>query len=65
MRMTKKHFEAIAALLANANLAVVDENGNAQAADIVMADLCHAMADLFAAENPRFNRVLFLRACGL
>lgn len=63
--MTKKHFEAIAALLANANLAVVDEHGNPQAADIVMADLCYAMADTFAAENPRFDRHRFLTACGL
>lgn len=63
--MTRKHFEAIAALLANANLSVVDEQGNPQAADIVMADLCHAMADMLAAENPRFNRKIFLTACGL
>ena len=63
--MTKTHFEAIAALLANANLSVVDENRNPQAADIVMADLCHAMADYFQSENPRFNRKMFLTACGL
>jgi hypothetical protein len=63
--MTRKHFEAIAALLNNANLAVVDENGNPQAADIVVADLCNATADYFASENPRFDRAKFLTACGL
>lgn len=63
--MTKKHFEAIAALLANANLAVVDEAGNPQAADIVMRDLCDAMADYFASENPNFSYQIFLTACGL
>lgn len=52
-------------MLANANLAVVDEEGHPQAADIVMADLCHAMADYFKAENPLFNRAKFLTACGL
>lgn len=60
--MTKKHFEAIAALLANANLAVVDERGGA---DIVMRDLCDSMADYFDSENPRFDRDKFLTACGL
>lgn len=63
--MTKKHFEAIAALFANANLSVVDEHGNPQAADIVMADLCHDTADYFETENPRFDRDRFLAACGL
>lgn len=63
--MTKRHFIAIAALLENANLAVVDEYGNPQAADIVTADLCDAMASYFASENPRFDRQRFLTACGL
>jgi hypothetical protein len=63
--MTKRHFQAIASLLSNANLSVVDEDGNPQAADIVMADLCHDMADYFDSINALFNREIFLTACGL
>lgn len=63
--MTRKHFEALAALLKNANLAVVNEDGAPQAADIVVADLCHDMADYFKSENPNFDSDRFLTACGL
>ena len=63
--MARKHFIAIAALLADANLAVVDEHGNPQAADIVMCDLTHALADYFQSENPNFDRERFIKACGL
>lgn len=63
--MTKKDFIAIAAILKNGNLAVVDEHDHPQAADIVMSDVCDAMADYFASENHLFNRKMFLTACGI
>lgn len=51
--MTKKHFEATAL--------IVSRISNPTTRATVAADF----ADLFASENPRFNRDLFMAACGL
>lgn len=54
--MTKKHFEAIAAVFA------------ARPYTPHMAEvqvIIHDLADVFTRENPRFNRSAFLAACGL
>lgn len=59
--MTKKHFEAIAAMFAKrmGNPTIPSEARQALIA------LANEQADYFAAENPRFNRAMFLTACGL
>lgn len=57
--MTKQHFEAIAAILAD-HIPVQGE-----AADITYADTVHDLADYFATVNPNFDRAQFLSACGM
>jgi hypothetical protein len=52
--MTRRHFEAIAAILRVSPLTPPQR-----------LDLACRLADYFAAENPRFRRRLFLDACGL
>ena len=54
--MTKKHFEAIAAIFASRPYTPhMDE------VKVIIFDL----ADYFEGENPRFDRTAFLAACGL
>jgi hypothetical protein len=48
--MTKKHFIEIAAVL--------NDTG-------APFGTCNALADVFAADNPRFDRAVFLTACGV
>lgn len=55
--MTRKHFEAIAAILSE----VHDDYRFDGAVDAMAA----RMADYFASQNSNFNRVGFLAACGL
>jgi hypothetical protein len=55
--MTKRHFEAIAAILDG----VRDDYRFDGAVDA----MANRMADYFKSENPRFDRDLFLAACGL
>lgn len=56
--MTRKDYELIAGVFA----------GFAQMVDInetIGADIAEDLADEFEAENPRFNRARFLKACGV
>ena len=56
--MTRKDYELIAGVFA----------GFAQITDInetIGADIAESLADEFEAENPRFNRARFLKACGV
>lgn len=53
--MTKKDFQLIADVIAQAWHASADSR----------ADLAHAMADKLEDTNPRFNRELFIKACGV
>lgn len=59
--MTRKHFEAIAHIL--------DAERAVRSATPAQVGVVHALAlslsDLFAAENPRFDRNRFLTACGV
>lgn len=57
--MTRKHFEAIAKALANYNV----ESQASQAETV--ACIANALAREFKQGNPRFNRALFLKACGV
>jgi hypothetical protein len=52
--MTRKHFEAIAATIKETKLSSMDR--------VVFSN---RMADTLAETNPRFNRALFLEACGV
>jgi hypothetical protein len=56
--MTKKHFEAIARVLRGEA-----KGARTYEASVAIEDVTYALAALFAAENPRFNRDLFLTAC--
>jgi hypothetical protein len=61
--MTRKHFEAIARILNQYSIphaAAGFDMGYNDAAFGIASD----MADLFEAENPRFDREKFLTACG-
>lgn len=49
--MTRKHFEAIAAII----------NSNA---DYQVQDVAEELASYFKSENPRFDRDRFMTACG-
>lgn len=55
--MTKKHFEAIAAILSE----VHDDYRHDGAVDAMAS----RMADYFKSQNPRFDRDQFLAACGV
>lgn len=55
--MTKKDFEALAALLSKA--AAREENGVSDVVEV----LAEEIADFCKQKNPRFNRILFLRDC--
>lgn len=58
--MTRKHFEAIAAILAEQH--DHDPNSNDY---LVIYDTATDLASYFATENPNFDRRRFLKACGL
>ena len=57
--MTKKNFEAIAAIL-NADRAV--SSCEAERAKVLVIAL--SMSDYFLSQNPAFDRTRFLTACG-
>lgn len=66
--MTRKHFEAIAAALAESKPGVWGQNaGPDMALETPMtrwARTCHNVADRIAPFNEAFNREKFLEACG-
>ena len=53
--MTKKDYELIADVLAVAYWHSNDQKNH----------IAHDLADALQAENPRFNREIFLKACGV
>ena len=56
--MSRRHFEAIAAVLRNAT---AYNAGDPCTRDLIAREL----ADFLVGENPRFDRGHFLRACGV
>jgi len=55
--MTKKHYEAIAAII-NAAYTAESDIG-------IIKDIAYPLADYFATDNKNFNRTRFLAACGI
>lgn len=60
--MTRKHYTQIAALVEDLAITTSDPT---QAPDIAVADFVHGLANMFAADNPNFDRVRFVTACGM
>lgn len=70
MSLTKKHYEAIAAIIGstynNAKLYTLPNyKDTARARCETLEIAASRMADYFASDNPKFNRVRFLQACGV
>lgn len=65
--MTKKHFEAIAAIILDERPATLwgmtDDYSDGNRDGI--KTIAERLADYFATENPQFNRARFLAACGV
>ena len=59
--MTRKDYVAIAAALSWAAQRAEAETGTARGADIAAEEIAKTMA----ADNPRFDRARFLKACGV
>jgi hypothetical protein len=68
--MTKKHYIAIAAIIKsqinNAQLenSLVSKDIK-EGAEIASSCIAESLADCFAEENPNFDRLRFLSACGI
>lgn len=67
--MTKKDYQAIAAVLAQESCVGVvrtaEDHACASAVRSVLSIVSMRLADHMQRGNPRFNRALFLRACGV
>ena len=68
--MTKKHYEAIARILADV-LEHEQDDFDPQAHGVnfttyyYIQDVARQLAEYFASDNPRFDRARFLSACGV
>ena len=56
--MTRKHYKAIADIIAQSK-----ENAG-EATTVVLAVLTIKLSHFFVQENPRFDKVRFMKACG-
>lgn len=69
--MTKRHFMAIAKIVDNAKVTACSADTAQRKADYergaegTRKHIATALADMFAGENPRFDRERFLAACGV
>jgi len=66
--MTKRNFEAIAAILREQYETVKARffaNYMCDPEHLQVRKTAETLADYFQAENPRFDRALFLKACGM
>lgn len=59
--MTRKHFEALAAMVRDLASTTADPT---QAVDIAVRDHADTLAKFCATQNPNFDRARFLKACG-
>lgn len=58
--MTKKHYEAIAAIIKARYFGDKNDDG-----DNAVRSIALAIADYLARDNPKFTRTRFLQACGI
>ena len=66
MAMSRKHFEAVARILAsNADPYENGEDGYDVGRRHARDDTAHDLADYLATENPHFDRQRFLKAAGV
>jgi hypothetical protein len=65
--MTKKHYEAIASILRGSYEVAQEneQNGMAIGETERVEVLANELAAYFTQDNPRFNREMFLTACGI
>lgn len=66
--MTRKDYEKIAAILfpfAHNSKDFPDKTESDRGITYAGKEIANRMADMLAADNPRFDRARFLRACGL
>lgn len=63
MAMSKRHYEAVAgAIYATREMICRDPSHN-EVRNMLLADVAEWLADVLAADNPRFDRARFLEAC--
>lgn len=63
--MTKKHYIAIAAIIAAGEPLHGKDEKETKALQAYREIIAGELADYFATDNPRFNRTRFLQACGI
>ena len=62
--MTKKHYEAIAHIIEDETTIIQHEGGDTSPA-LWKEETARRLADYFEQDNPKFNRTMFLTACGI
>ena len=65
MSLSKKNYEAVAAVLAGSKRTGPELDGWDLGYEAHRINIADDLADYFAADNPRFDRARFLKACGL
>lgn len=63
--MTRKDYELIAAAIKSADSDTCNALHLLESAEIALAIYSRHIADALAADNPRFDRARFRRACGV
>lgn len=63
--MTRKDYVSIAAILAKRGCHIAQDNNFAEGWHAATSAITHAMADMLARDNQRFDRERFLKACGI
>lgn len=66
MAFTKQHYERVAKIARRHTILTQTTHGQRSAGDLMIpCDFIDDLADMFAADNPRFDRARFLLACGM
>lgn len=65
--LSKKYYKAIAELFNSRKVVLWDKESidTFHARELQWASFAIALADLFADDNPNFDRIRFLKACGI
>lgn len=62
--MTRKHFEAIAAIIKATRIPGESSPGFDNGYETATENIASSLASYFASQNERFDRERFLKACG-